>query len=205
MPKRSIRDDLLARRQHLAADTCLGRSLEAQQRFLLTPEFAAATVVGLYSPVRNEVFTEELFTVARRSGKMVAYPRVRGVLLEFVRVMERQELVPGAFGILEPGGTQVVPLAALDLVVVPGVAFDLTGHRLGYGKGYYDRFLHERRGQLVGLCFDFQLVGTLPAEAHDVRMDMVVTDERTLRFADVGTGSNEQSNINQVRRARLWE
>lgn len=205
MPKRSIREELLARRQHLAADTCLGRSLAAQERFLQTPEFTASTVLGLYSPVRNEVFTEEIFTVARRSGKMVAYPRVRGALLEFVAVMEREELVSGAFGILEPGGTQAVPLAALDLIVVPGVAFDLGGHRLGYGKGYYDRFLHERRGHLAGLCFDFQLVGTLPAESHDVRMDMVVTEDRTLRFADVGTGSNEQSNINQVRRARLWE
>lgn len=196
MPKRSIRDELLARRRHLASATCLSHSLAAQQRLLLAPEFAAATVVALYSPVRNEVFTEEIFTGARRSGKTVTYPRVRGTRLEFVEVAERQELVPGAFGILEPGGAQVVPLAALELIVVPGVAFDLAGHRLGYGKGYYDRFLHERRGRLVGLCFDFQLVERLPAEAHDVRMDMVVTEERTLRLADVGPASKVQPTIN---------
>jgi 5-formyltetrahydrofolate cyclo-ligase len=196
MPKRSIRDELLARRRHLAVETCLGRSLAAQQALLLTPEFAAATVVALYSPVRNEVFTEEIFAEARRSGKTVTYPRVRGNLLEFVEVRERQELEPGAYGILEPGGVQVVPLSSLELIVVPGVAFDLIGHRLGYGKGYYDRFLHQRRGQLVGLCFDFQLVERLPAEAHDVRMNMVVTEERTLRFAAGGPGSNRQPNIN---------
>jgi 5-formyltetrahydrofolate cyclo-ligase len=196
MPKRSIRDELLARRRHLAAETCLGRSLAAQQRLLLVPEFAAATVVALYSPVRNEVFTEEIFTAARHSGKTVTYPRVRGTLLEFVEVVDRQQLVPGAYGILEPAGSQVVPLAALDLIVVPGVAFDLTGHRLGYGKGYYDRILYERRGQLVGLCFDFQLVERLPAEAHDVQMDLVVTEKRTLRLAAVGHGSNGQPNIN---------
>jgi 5-formyltetrahydrofolate cyclo-ligase len=196
MPKRSIRDELLAHRHHLAVDTCLSRSLAAQQRLLSTPEFAAASAVALYSPVRNEVFTEEIFTVARNAAKTVAYPRVRGLLLEFVEVTERRALVPGAFGILEPGGTQVVPLAALELIVVPGVAFDLAGHRLGYGKGYYDRYLHERKGQLVGLCFDFQLVEKLPAEAHDVRMNMVVTEEQTLRFAAVGPGSNWQSNIN---------
>jgi 5-formyltetrahydrofolate cyclo-ligase len=196
MPKRSIRDELLARRRHLAAETCLGRSLEAQQNLLLTPEFVAATVVGLYSPVRNEVFTEEIFTEARRCGKTVTYPRVRGTLLDFVEVRERQELEPGAYGILEPGGVRVVPLAALELIVVPGVAFDLAGHRLGYGKGFYDRFLHERKGHLVGLCFDFQLVEKLPAEVHDVRMNMVVTEERTLRFAAVSPGSNRQPNIN---------
>lgn len=196
MPKRSIRDELLARRRHLATVTCLSRSLAAQQRLLLTPEFAAAAVVALYSSVRNEVFTEEVFTSARRAGKTVTYPRVRGTLLEFVEVAERQELVPGAFGILEPVGVRLIPPAALELIVVPGVAFDLAGHRLGYGKGYYDRFLHERRGRLAGLCFDFQLVERLPAEAHDVRMDMVVTEERTLRLADVGPGSKRQPTIN---------
>lgn len=196
MPKRSIRDELLARRRHLAVETCLGRSLAAQQSLLLAPEFVAATVVALYSPVRNEVFTEEIFTEARRCGKIVAYPRVRGALLEFVEVKERQELETGAYGILEPCGVHVVPLAALELIVVPGVAFDLAGHRLGYGKGYYDRLLHECRGLLVGLCFDFQLVEKLPAEAHDVRMNMVVTDERTLHFAADGSGSNRQPNIN---------
>lgn len=200
MPKRSIRDEMLARRRHLATDTCLGRSLLAQQQLLQTPEFAAATVVGLYSPVRNEVFTEEIFTAARLAGKTVAYPRVRVDQLDFVVVTQRQELVPGAFGILEPGGVKIVPLAALELVVVPGVAFDFAGHRLGYGKGYYDRFLQEGQGCLVGLCFDFQLVTKLPAEIHDVRMDLLVTDERTLRCADLDTDSTAQSNINQVRR-----
>lgn len=200
MPKRSIRDEMLVRRRHLAVDTCLARSLVAQQRLLQTPEFAAATVVGLYSPVRNEVFTEEIFTAACRAGKTVAYPRVRSDLLDFVAVAQRQELVPGAFGILEPDGAKTIPLAALELIVVPGVAFDFAGHRLGYGKGYYDRFLQERRGALVGLCFDFQLVTKLPAEVHDVRMDMLVTDERILRFAGLDTDSTAQSNINQVRR-----
>jgi 5-formyltetrahydrofolate cyclo-ligase len=200
MPKRSIREEMLVRRRHLAVDTCLARSLSAQQRLLQTPEFAASTVVGLYSPVRNEVFTEEIFTVARLAGKTVAYPRVRENWLDFVEVSQRQELVPGAYGILEPGGAKIVPPAALGLIVVPGVAFDLAGHRLGYGKGYYDRFLLGGRGHLVGLCFDFQLVTKLPAEVHDVRMDMLVTDERTLRLAGLDTDGTAQSNINQVRR-----
>lgn len=195
MPKRSIRDEMLIRRRHLAVDTCLARSLSAQQRLLQTPEFVAATVVGLYSPVRNEVFTEEIFTAARLAGKTVAYPRVRDDLLDFVEVAQRQELVPGAYGILEPGGAKIVPLSALELIVVPGVAFDFHGHRLGYGKGYYDRFLQDERRYLVGLCFDFQLVMKLPAEVHDVRMDMLVTDERALRFAGLGTDSAAQSNI----------
>lgn len=200
MPKRSIREEMLARRQHLAADTCLACSLLAQQRLLLTPEFTAASVVGLYCPVRNEVFTEEIFTAARLAGKAVAYPRVRGDQLDFVEVKQREELVPGAYRILEPSGAKIVPLPALEMIVVPGVAFDFTGHRLGYGKGYYDRFLQEGRGPLVGLCFDFQLVSKLPAEDHDIRMDLLITDKRMLRLVGVDTGSDAQSNINQTRR-----
>jgi len=196
MPKRSIRDELLSRRRHLAAVTCLSRSLAAQQRLAVTPEFTAATVVAIYSPIRNEVFTEELFADARRVGKVVTYPRVCGDLLEFVEVTSREELVAGAYGILEPHGSRVVPLADHDLVVVPGVAFDVSGHRLGYGRGFYDRVLSAGCGRaaLAGLCFDFQVVASLPAEAHDVRMNLVVTDERMLLCADrvprLATGSS---------------
>lgn len=186
MPKKSIREEMLARRKCLAAATCLGLSLKIQERLLAIPEFAAADILALYSPMLNEVFTEEIFTVARRLGKKVAYPRVRENTMDFVEVSDRSHLAPGAFGILEPTGSRVLPLASLDLLVVPGVAFDLAGYRLGYGKGFYDRLLHHRedRGVLVGLCFELQMVGTLPAETHDVRMDLIVTEERTLGFCD---------------------
>jgi 5-formyltetrahydrofolate cyclo-ligase len=172
---------MLIRRRHLAAATCLGRSLAAQRQLLALPEFEAASTLALYCPTRNEVFTEEIFACARRDGKRVVYPRVREAHLEFVVAADPQALLPGAFGILEPAGDDLVPISGLDLIVVPGVAFDREGHRLGYGKGFYDRALRHAAGAvLVGLCFDFQLVDALPAEAHDVRMDMVVTDERML-------------------------
>jgi len=190
MPKRPIRDDLLARRRHLSVETCRGKSLAAQRRLLLTAEFAAAAVVGLYSPVRNEVFTEEIFSAARGLGKTVTYPRILGDLLEFVEVRDLQHLEAGVFGILEPGRGVIFQPTELELIVVPGVAFDLSGHRLGYGKGYYDRCLHESRGHLVGLCFEFQVMNKLPAESHDVRMNMIVTEERTLRIAAPGLAEN---------------
>lgn len=184
MPKKSIRDTMLGRRKQLSAEICLNRSLKAQQRLLELPQFAAASTVGLYSPVWNEVFTEEIFRAARAQGKRVAYPRIDGHGLEFIEVADPQELCPGGFGILEPCGSQCVSLPALDLVVVPGVAFDLAGFRLGYGKGFYDRVMScgERCGVLIGLCYELQMLDSLPSESHDVRMDLVATEERTLRF-----------------------
>ncbi|OHB31487.1 MAG: 5-formyltetrahydrofolate cyclo-ligase [Desulfuromonadaceae bacterium GWC2_58_13] len=184
MPKKSIRSAMLAQRRHLAAVTCAALSHAAQVRLLETPEFSRAAILALYSPILNEVFTEELFHAARRIGKRVVYPRVYDESLEFVEVTGLEELKPGVFGVLEPSGTSVLPASVLDLILVPGISFDQAGFRLGYGKGYYDRFLHtaDRCPCLVGFCFDFQLVADLPMEAHDIGMNMLVTESRTLRF-----------------------
>lgn len=179
MPKRSIRADLLARRKHLAAETCLSHSLRIQRCLVQTVEFQSASAIALYSPVLNEVFTEELFRAACSSGKLIVYPRVRGADLEFVRVANADDLVPGNFGVLEPTGSQLMSPADLDMVVVPGVGFDRQGGRLGYGKGFYDRAVQSSRrpGCLVGLCFELQLVEQLPAESHDVNMNMIITEK----------------------------
>lgn len=180
MPKRTIRTELLARRKHLAAETCLGHSLLIQQRLLRAVEFQSAAAVALYSPVLNEVFTEQLFQAALAAGKKIAYPRVRGCELDFVRVVDPGDLAPGNFGVLEPTGDELVSPGTLDMVVVPGVGFDRRGGRLGYGKGFYDRGMHAsgRPGCLVGLCFELQLLERLPAESHDVHMDIIITERR---------------------------
>ncbi len=184
MPKRSIRTDLLARRKHLAAETCLSHSLQIQQCLLQTVEFQSAAAIALYNSVLNEVFTEQLFRAAYAAGKLISYPRVRGAGLEFVRVAEVTDLAPGSFGVLEPTGDQLLSSADLDLVVVPGVGFDRQGGRLGFGKGFYDRGLHgsQRPGCLVGLCFELQLLERLPAESHDVHMDIIITEKGRYDF-----------------------
>ncbi len=197
MPKRSIRSDLLARRKHLAVETCLSYSLQIQQRLLQSVEFQSATVIALYSPVLNEVFTEQLFCAACVAGKLIAYPRVRGNDLEFVRVAEAADLVPGSFGVLEPTGRQLLSPAAFDMVVVPGVGFDRQGGRLGYGKGFYDRAMHflQRPGCLVGLCFELQLLERLPAESHDVHMDIIITEKGRYDFVSCPPPVSQFSSI----------
>ncbi|AMV73011.1 5-formyltetrahydrofolate cyclo-ligase [Desulfuromonas carbonis] len=184
MPKTSIRQTVLNRRRLLAAEVCLAGSLQVQQRLLARPEFSAAESVALYSAVAGEVFTDLVFDVARQQGKSVVFPRVCSAGLEFYRVEGRDMLAPGAFGVLEPAAGAVVPLAAIDLAVIPGVAFDLLGHRLGYGKGYYDRTFctATERPLLVGFAFDLQVVGQLPREGHDVRLDLLVTETRVIDF-----------------------
>ncbi len=183
MPKRSIRDAILSQRRHLSAELCFAHSLKVQQCVIGTEAFQQAGSLAIYSPVNNEVFTEAIFSAARASSKRVAYPRVRDQDIDFIEVDSRDDLRPGTFGVLEPGPGEVVPLEELDLLIVPGVAFDVEGHRLGYGKGFYDRALHliANRGRLMGLCFELQLLPGLPAQPHDVRMDVIVTENRIIR------------------------
>ncbi len=186
MPKRSLRTQLLAQRRALGHDVWCASSHAAQLNLLSLDEYAQAECVALYASAHNETDTSLILAAAFESGKRVLYPAVCGQQMVFRRVERIEELQEGAFGILEPCPTGTDHHAdEADLIVVPGVAFDLSGHRIGYGKGFYDRFLHHPgcRAHLVGLCHDFQLVGNLiPADPHDIPMEIIVTDTRIIRL-----------------------
>ena len=188
MPKRPIRKQLLAQRRHCSAEDCLRLSLLIQSRFLASAAYRQAGCIGLYSPMLNEVQTELLARRCLADGKRLSYPRVKGTGLEFVAVSGLGDLAPGSYGIPEPTGERLVPYPELDLLVVPGVAFDLSGHRLGYGKGYYDRALALCRPVLerVGFAYEFQVVEQLPADPHDCRLTRLVTEQRILHFSPGG-------------------
>ena len=187
MPKRSLRQQILARRRALSHDLWLTSSRMAQQQLVCLDEFTRANCIALYAPVHNETGTSEIMEVAVTAGKRVLYPAVCGDRMVFRHVTGIECLAEGCFGILEPCPTGYDHQAdEPDLIVVPGVAFDLSGHRIGYGKGFYDRFLRHpgRTAHLIGLCHDFQLIGgAIPAEEHDIHMELVVTDQRIIRIA----------------------
>lgn len=179
MPKQVFRDSLLAQRLQLSVEQGHHLSRSAQAHLVLSTQFKEAACIALYSPTRGEVDTGLLFSAARQAKKRVCYPRVVGERMVFAEVDDLASLAKGTFGLLEPQEGCGFPVTELDLMVVPGVAFDRTGHRLGYGKGFYDRELHSVgfSGVLIGLCFEFQLVDRLPSEAHDVPVDYLVTEQ----------------------------
>ncbi|HXE97647.1 MAG TPA: 5-formyltetrahydrofolate cyclo-ligase [Dongiaceae bacterium] len=186
MPKRSLRSQLLAQRRALSHDSWCASSNSAQLNLLSLGEYARAECVALYAPAHNETDTGLILADAFQAGKRVLYPAVCGHHMVFRRVERVEELQEGAFGILEPCQTGVDHQAdEADLIVVPGVAFDLSGHRIGYGKGFYDRFLHHPgcTAHLIGLCHDFQLTdGAIPADVHDIPMEIIVTDKQIVRL-----------------------
>lgn len=192
MPKRSLRSQMLSQRRALSHDSWSASSRAAQLNLLALDEYARAECVALYAPAHNETDTGLILAAAFQAGKRVLYPAVCGHHMVFRRVEHVDALQEGAFGILEPCQTGPDHQAdEADLIVVPGVAFDRSGHRIGYGKGFYDRFLQHpgRRAHLVGLCHDFQLTdGAFPADSHDIPMEIIVTDARILRIPQVEAG-----------------
>ena len=184
MPKRSLRLQILTRRKALSHDQWLAFSRMAQRQLISLEEFSRAKCIALYAPAHNETDTAEILEAAFAAGKRVLYPAVCGERMVFRQVEGLRSLAEGSFGILEPCPTGIDHHAdEPDLIIVPGVAFDSNGHRIGYGKGYYDRFLLHpgRKAHLVGLCHDFQLIdGAITAEGHDIRMELIVTDRRII-------------------------
>lgn len=185
--KELIRKKLLEKRRSMVFETVFELSLRVQNRLLQTPEFMGARRVCLYSSFQNEVLTDEVFERARAHGKEVFYPRVVESdgrrLLGFFRVHGLEELAPGAYEIREPGsGAPLASLGGFDLVVVPGVAFDEEGGRLGFGKGYYDMALEGVSTTVVALAYEFQVLkkDLIPVEPHDVTVSAIVTEERVI-------------------------
>lgn len=145
------------------------------QRVADSPEWAAARRVLLYHPLPDEVDVRPLLSAALAEGKSVLLPRVVGDDLEVCLYTGEESLRIGAFGIEEPTGERIQELTDIDLVVVPGMAFDAQGHRLGRGRGYYDRLLPQLPHAVrIGVCFPFQLMPVVPACTHDAHMHLVM-------------------------------
>lgn len=177
--KDSIRRRLLIQRESLTAVEVIQKSQKIQESVLKV--FSDFLRVGLYASFKNEVRTQELFEGWIKSRKQIFFPRVVGKKIEFVQVEDKKDLIVGYLDILEPQGDRVIEVQNLDLVIVPGVAFDGERIRLGFGKGYYDRCLEGYQGTKVGLCYEFQVVRSLnqvPHEKHDMQCHHVVTEKR---------------------------
>jgi 5-formyltetrahydrofolate cyclo-ligase len=146
----------------------------------------AARRVLLFSALNDELDLGALLSAGRSAGKLVALPRFVPAADTYEAALVNdpdRDLVPGRYGVCEPRAEcPSVPANQLDFVLVPGVAFDAAGRRLGRGKGYYDRMLSALRGIKCGATFDVQVVPEIPHEPHDVRLDCLLTPTRWIEF-----------------------
>jgi 5-formyltetrahydrofolate cyclo-ligase len=181
--KAQVRKDILGVRLGLSRESLYRKSLSVQRKFLRLDEFKGAGRIALYKSFRSEVLTDDVLATALREGKELFFPKVGrgGKGLDFIKVSGEDDFSAGTFNIAEPKGDESLDdLSSLNLMVVPGVAFDVKGNRLGYGKGYYDMTLRRVKCCIVALAFDFQVVDSIVPEPHDVGVHKIVTEERTI-------------------------
>lgn len=177
LSKKELRAELLGRRRGLDADYRLKRDIPIYNSLIDLPEIAEAETVLTYVSTEIEVDTILFIEAMLHCGKIVAVPKCEGKTMRFIEIDSLADLQTGAFGIPEPCGDREVTDFSLSVCVTPALSFDEKGFRMGYGGGYYDRFLKDYNGISVGICYE-DFIGEVTTEEYDLPVDIVVTEEK---------------------------
>ena len=176
--KGKLRKELLAIRKRVPEANRKEWSKEICRRISCTLPYQRSATVLLYWPYASEVDVTALFEAARREKKRLYLPRILPDFeMEAAEFPDGCEMKENSFGILEPKDTDIIPEDQLDVVVVPGVGFHANRHRIGYGAGYYDRFLRRTKAFQIGAAFECQITRTIFHEPHDWPLDLIVTEK----------------------------
>lgn len=193
--KASLRKEILAIRDSIPPAVKKIKDLSILERLYSLEEVKTATTIFFFASFRSEVNTYGMIQRALEEKKRVVLPRVEGQDLGLYEIRSLHELIPGYMGIPEPkphfdkGGQggfydmRRVSINDVDAIIIPGAAFDETGNRIGYGGGFYDRLLAELQKPvpIIAPAYKEQVLNVVPAEAHDKRVNIIVTDSREIR------------------------
>lgn len=185
MRKSSLRRTILAKRNLLTTQQIMGKSLAIKKKLFDLIEFKNSTLISFYVSFISEVKTHQMIKEALRLGKRVAIPiveRQKTLSLSELKDFDN-ELEIGKFGILEPKleYRRKVNLEEVELVIVPGIAFDENGNRIGYGQGYYDYLLSKMKGiPFIGLAYELQIVPQIQVGERDVAVHKIITEDRII-------------------------
>lgn len=176
--KKAIRSRYLEKRRQLTPELWERNSHRIFQRLKEHPLFQQSECIYSYVDYQKEVDTHELIAYALEIGKKVAVPKVMGNHMEFYYLRDPARLKPGFHGILEPESEEFAT-DTKALLIMPGVAFDLARNRIGYGKGYYDRYLHAHpEHPTIALAFELQITESIATDFHDIQPNFIITEER---------------------------
>ena len=177
--KKEIRKKIFAARKACTNEQVDSWSRDITGRVVSLPAFCQAQRILVYADYNHEVVTRYLIEEAWRSGKEVAVPKVVGKDMVFYKLTDFSQLEPGYFGIPEPSEGEIVEWPQA-LMIMPGVAFDRENHRVGYGGGFYDRYL-EKHPEIkrVAVAFSFQILEEVPTEPTDICPQIIVTEKET--------------------------
>ncbi len=185
--KSLLRKRILALRRSQSPQAIKRKSDEIRQKLFENRQFSEAGTILFYLALADEVQTEKMIEDSLKLGKKVAVPLIDSqnnqILISELKNPEK-ELAAGTLGILQPKKNfyRALKKGELELIIVPGVAFDKRGNRLGFGKGFYDRFLKKTPGRTksIALAFELQLVDNVPSQSHDAPVDYIITEKRII-------------------------
>ena len=177
MIKDEIREDMRAKRRALSKDEVKIKSDEIRQRLLGVERVKQAKTICTFISAFKEPDT-----VAIIKKIVVPITDIESGTLSLSYINSMDDMKKGAYGILEPKTVRKADENNIDVILVPGLAFDRNGGRMGFGKGYYDRLLESSKAVKIGLCYDFQILEKIPTEIHDVPMNFVITEKEILEI-----------------------
>ena len=178
--KSSLRKILLEKRDNTSFDLLQIASKQIQKKIKKIKQFRESQKIGSYYPIGSEILTQDIMQEAISNGKEVYLPRVVGKSMEFRKINDFSSLEMGSFDIMEP--TEECPIDNnLDVLLVPTVGISPIGIRLGYGRGYYDKFLAKNKMVTISLTLEKQIVKNIPKAEHDISIDWIVTEDRVLQ------------------------
>ena len=170
--KKELRKEILYLRDNL--EDRYNKSMIIKNKIMKLDIYKNSKVIALYSSMKSEVDTKELIKESLELGKKVLLPRILNKnKMIFIEINNDTNYERNTFGVLEPIGIEE---KNIDLMIIPGVAFDKDNNRLGYGRGYYDKYLKDKDLYKIGICFHEQLVDNIEVEEHDIKMDLIITD-----------------------------
>ncbi len=180
--KKEIRAEVKKHRREASAEQIRRNSDAICESFLALPEYQEAKVVFSYMDCKNEVETKKVTRQCWADGKIVAVPKVFGEIMKYYIITSYEDLEEGYFGIPEPKYEQLQEIVCEDgLMILPGVAFDENRHRVGYGGGFYDRYLETHPDmKKIAFAFEFQMFEAVPFEEFDRQPDKIITENRII-------------------------
>jgi 5-formyltetrahydrofolate cyclo-ligase len=184
--KSTIRKEFLRKRDSIPSEVRRAKNRIIEENLLSLDEFRTASVIFFFASFRTEVDTSGLIKSTLSAGKRVLLPKVDSKKHELLLfgIRDLRDLIPGCMGIPEPPVLETgANINDVDLVIIPGAAFDLHGNRIGYGGGYYDRLLSglQKNIPIIAPAYEEQIAELLPSEPHDISVNVIVTDLRVVR------------------------
>lgn len=165
---RIIRDNISSKEE---------KSKQIINNLISTKEYQNSKVIALYYSIKSEVRTEKLIEISLQAKKIVLLPKVeKNNLMNFYPIKSLNDVQNGTFNIKEPISKEIIGKEKIDLMIIPGICFDKNRNRIGYGKGYYDRYLKETNIKKIGICYEEQITDNISPDSTDISLDNLITE-----------------------------